>query len=390
MKILCLGLLFFAFYTHRIWGETQDFQVFYLAGQRFLNFENLYNFNDGFQVFKYSPLFALFMAPLSWLPFLAAKVIWLASQFIFLFLLIQKFYTWLKQIEPQFKISWWWLFGLLFTFVEYNFIYGQINFLLLWLEVKCLEYIFLEKKSYRGAVLLALAILFKLTPLILVPYLFLKKKWQAIGATLLFLIIGIILPFVFYGWQGNLDLLANWYEIMTQKHSVVNVNQFLFNQNIANFFYSVFGHEEVIYEGFHKDLFLSPSWLASVLLGFTIVVLSVIFLYISFFKQKNFFYLKSLYGDLVYIFWLQVILSPLTWKHYFINLLPALMFLAWQLRFYKNLQKLVWIFLIVLITIPGSLYPPAPAIFEFYWVYLIFSFIVISSFYYFWFSRKKA
>jgi hypothetical protein len=65
-----------AVYVMAIRRDMTDFGVCYRAGGRFLAGEALYRAADGHLQFKYAPAGAMFYAPLSALPWEAAKALW--------------------------------------------------------------------------------------------------------------------------------------------------------------------------------------------------------------------------------------------------------------------------------------------------------------------------
>jgi hypothetical protein len=48
------------------------------------------------------------------------------------------------------------------------------------------------------------------------PYLILKKRWRAAVSGMLTLGLALLLPSLYYGWQGNITVLQEWYATLSQ------------------------------------------------------------------------------------------------------------------------------------------------------------------------------
>jgi hypothetical protein len=73
-------------------------------------------------------------------------------------------------------------------------------------------YFSLKEKDIMAAILMSLSITIKLTPIFVLPYFALKKKWKFLFLTGAFLIVINILPSVYFGFSKNTELLQTWFE----------------------------------------------------------------------------------------------------------------------------------------------------------------------------------
>jgi hypothetical protein len=73
-------------------------------------------------------------------------------------------------------------------------------------------YFSLKEKDIMAAILMSLSITIKLTPIFVLPYFALKKKWKFLFLTGAFSIVINILPSVYFGFSKNTELLQTWFE----------------------------------------------------------------------------------------------------------------------------------------------------------------------------------
>ena len=209
--LLAILLLHYSILSLR---SFSDFGPYYKAGERFAGSENLYNFADGHYLFKYSPLAALFFAPIALLPYSTAAALWLGLSWLLLgfsYLLAKKL-EWGGEPLPIWA-------GLLiflglskFALAEIHL--GQVDFLLLFLVLVALASLGRRREVF-GGVLLALAVLFK-PPLLLISILAVWRRRTmfllGLGGALL---VGLCLPILQYGFLGALSLYHGWWAVLS-------------------------------------------------------------------------------------------------------------------------------------------------------------------------------
>ncbi|MFA6000875.1 MAG: glycosyltransferase family 87 protein [Thermoleophilia bacterium] len=179
-----------------------DFQVYYHAGARLLDGENLYRAaEDGHFVFKYSPTAAILFVPFSVLP------LWLAKIFYWLFIsfgIVAGFYFAMGIVAPGFernpaKANGVLLIAalLMWPHLWTEFAFGQINYLLMVAYV-CVAFLFIRKKPIWSSALLAFTIFIKPYGLAFLPYFIIKKRYRDAGWFLFFTGFFFLLPAVFF------------------------------------------------------------------------------------------------------------------------------------------------------------------------------------------------
>jgi hypothetical protein len=245
--ILIMALLFILFavlevINKRFW--LHDFQVYYDAATNFFSGKTVYGitFGLGSGYFKYSP-FALFIFyPLTWVSYDVAKVIYFIILSLLIVITVIKSDRLVKeklfgQLDTKPRL----LILLIITIAFLQHIYyelhlGNINILLLLLSLYAL-YLLLKKKEWAAGLILALAILIKPHFLILLPLLFLRKRFIAISSCISGIAVGLWIPSLYIGFNANMQLLAQWKETML-RHNISPVDG---QDTIYSWFYRITG-----------------------------------------------------------------------------------------------------------------------------------------------------
>ncbi|MCB9178508.1 MAG: DUF2029 domain-containing protein [Flavobacteriales bacterium] len=252
----------------RFW--LNDFRVYYGAGASLLHGEPLYGVAHGLGtgIFKYAPLLAMVYALFALLPYsIAASIQYLLITLAFL--------DGIRRIDrlvrerllhgkapaylPLFLIA---LAVVVHLHRELHL--GNINMMLLWLLIVAVEQ--LDRGRFdRGGLLLGAAILAKPHFLVLLPLLVLHGQWRSLRSSALALLIGVLLPALFLGWQANLAVHVEWLGEMA-RHNAALIYTGGDDHRAVNTIYS-FLHRAVL------DRFLGApsSGEAYVILGFIIL-----------------------------------------------------------------------------------------------------------------------
>lgn len=211
-----LAVVFFAaIYVLRIGEDMVDFEVNHRAGGRLLAGESLYRTGDGHFVFKYFPFAAGLYAPLALLPLGAAKAVWYAltaASTVAIFVLSKRLVSG-REREP------WWVLALppvvLAKFCLRELKLGQINTLVTFVLLIMVLGLVAERRREAGG-LFGLATALKPYGLIFLPYLVARQVWAGLLAGLLALAAAGLLPSVFYGLSGNIELHREWFLTLSQ------------------------------------------------------------------------------------------------------------------------------------------------------------------------------
>jgi len=196
-----------------------DFRVYYATAERFIDKEDIYSRPDeSITPFKYSTLFAMLISPLSFFSIKAASLIFFTINFVSLLAI----FVFSKRLIAQDKISFrqsvfLYIFSLIcsFRFILHSLDAGQISIIMFLLVI--LGLYFLEKsRDIIGAALLGLAIMFKYTPAVFLPYFIFRKKIKAVALVMIFIMFYCIIPAAYVGINTQIDYLKNWLPFISE------------------------------------------------------------------------------------------------------------------------------------------------------------------------------
>jgi glycosyltransferase involved in cell wall biosynthesis len=221
--------------------KSSDFQDYYQAAIQFLLLEDIYaiegvqeaqgkitSINDIFLPenaalldklinhtgsYIYPPTFAFLLIPISSMQYELAALLFTIFNYSALLLSLFLIYRWVgRKWEPS---VWWWSLGLAlllsFRFLENHSNNNQVAFLLFLLIIASITI----KQNWISGLLLSLAIAIKLTPAVFLVYFFWKKRYSALGWTMIFLTGWILLPGI-YSWDDNIRYLLSWNDLVLQ------------------------------------------------------------------------------------------------------------------------------------------------------------------------------
>ncbi|MFY9554566.1 MAG: glycosyltransferase family 87 protein [Blastocatellia bacterium] len=210
LLILFVALALFGFLTIR---NLIDFPVYYAAGQSLINGRtDLYSPDfalGGVMDYRYPPFFLLAFVPLWLLPYYASAYTW----YVLSVLEIIGIISIVDWTFPAIRTSKKMLVLLILAVAQYFVMalhYGNVHILVTFMLFASL-YLFLKNRILSAAMVLALTISIKLTPVFLLPYFALKKQWKLLGAVVVFLVAINLAPSAYFGFSRNNDLLATWY-----------------------------------------------------------------------------------------------------------------------------------------------------------------------------------
>jgi Gpi18-like mannosyltransferase len=300
-----------------------DFNVVHRAATRVLHTENLYNFEDGHYLYKYSPFFVLLVAPIGLLPHSYAEFLWLVGMIVSLFFIIKMAKKMIMGDKPPPEYFYLLSLFLASKFLTREITLGQTDFLILLFIFLCLLFTHRGKEFVAG-IFLALSILIKPTALIFIPYFLYKKRFEVIGSTILASLIFLLLPSLVYGFSGNLSLLWSWKTVMSVSSPpllAVDVNQSIFA-----FLYRLFTSAP-----YEVHIFSLSYTAVDVIIYATIIGL---FLFLLFLNKRSkavetsFVHNKeSIEYSLLFIF--MALFSPLGWFQNYSSSILAIMILVY-------------------------------------------------------------
>lgn len=203
-----------ALFTTRVSRKMPDFQVYWTAAGRALAAEPLYRAEDGHYQFKYLPAFAVLAAPIAMAPLPAAKAAWFATSAVLMIALLGlsvRAMPGLRRPAPLLLVL---TFAAMAKFYAHELVLGQVNLLFAVMVVLALVWLRHGREAAAG-LLLALAVVVKPYAAIFAPWLATRKNRTAGLVMIAALVLLLVLPALRYGWQGNIQLLEDWWRTVT-------------------------------------------------------------------------------------------------------------------------------------------------------------------------------
>jgi len=213
-------------------GRHGDFEVYLGAAKLLAQGSSPYKvwipLSNGHTLeYLYSPFWGMLLVPLSKFHYLIPNGIWLLLNLFFLYRIIKVMTYYLPHDNFTAKNKTWLIIITLLLigrFLHLNFIHIQMTIYVIW---SILESILLIKnnRNVPGALILGAAINIKVLPLVLLAYLIYRGYFKAFALTLISITIFLVLPSIYFGWQFNLQLHSEWWNVINPinaEHMVEN------------------------------------------------------------------------------------------------------------------------------------------------------------------------
>jgi hypothetical protein len=101
-------------------------------------------------------------------------------------------------------------------------------------------YFAVKEQDTKAAFFMALAITIKVIPILTLPYFLLKRKWKFLLLTAFLILLLNLLPSSFFGFEENLQILADWYEHVTGENASFHEIHGAINQSLRGQFKRLF------------------------------------------------------------------------------------------------------------------------------------------------------
>lgn len=306
------------------------------------------------------PLFWAFVVMLvGWLPLALLDFVWLVFNLWLLFKIwkLIHYFLDLQNFTPSQK-KWFDFFLLLFAvrFILYNFDMSQVTILLLFLILKSLEWLEIEKITsgswkpiFWAAFLAALGVAIKLMPIFLIPYFFWRGRWRVGVMSLIFIVLLMLIPAIWTGWETFWELQAKWWATInpTNKEFTTQQNREAEGvYSLSAFFNAYFFDDNERLQGVRRHLWaLSAEHLQVVLMlaRLFFVALTLFFVRFSPFRASP-SRLHS-FWEMSYMLIAIVLVFPHQQKYAFLFLLPAFAYLIF--RYFSTPSKTLLVGLIL-------------------------------------------
>jgi Gpi18-like mannosyltransferase len=336
-----LAIVVIGFFRNTLRRGMNDFNVVHRAGTRILHKENLYNFKDGHYLYKYSPFFALLVAPIGLLHRSVAGFFWLLGMCVCLFFVIKMAKKIIMDDKPP--PAYFYLLSLLLAskFLVREITLGQTDFLILLLIFLSLYFVQREKEFLAG-IFLALSVLIKPTSMIFIPYFLYKKRFKVTVSAITTSLVFLLFPSFVYGFWGNMNLLSDWKTVMSVSSPPLLANDM--NQSIFAFFYRLFTSAP-----YEVNILNLNYTVVNVLIYATIVGL---FLFLLFLNRKS----KAIEQSMVHnkesveyslLFVFMALFSPLGWFQNYSSSILAIMILVYYVLETKLKDQFILIMLVL-------------------------------------------
>ena len=278
-----------------------DFSVYYYGTSTFINGGNPYlGGKEYFAPFVYPPTVLLFFLAFTLLPFIIAQKVFTAISLLCLFISIGLMFKLFK--TPIFATLGLFLVTLVFNFFPEKFTLGmgQINNVMLLLVVLFL-YFYFKKREYLSGVFLACAIALKLFPILLIPYLFIDRRWRTLSSAAVSL---LVIGFVVYLFVNQTTILYFFNTILPGVITSWKVDYY--NQSLSGFLIREWNNPGLV------------SILRSTI-GAVLILISLIIVWK--FKKNDKFGLLSI----SLLITLSLIVNTFSWQHHFVWMLIPLL-----------------------------------------------------------------
>ena len=215
--------------------------------------------------------------------------------------------------------------------------HGNINLLILFLIVAMFQ-AWRQGHDVLAGLLLGLAISYKVTPALFIPYFVYKRSWRTVGSALLGLVLFLlVVPSLIVGTRFNFDCLSMWWHRMLTPFLVEGATSPLeINQSMVGVLTRLLTE---IPPGTNRyDLHLDVnvvSWPPQVVSYLVKCITLVLVGLLAFFcrtraqDRRDPRYL----GEIALVVLTMLFVSERSWKHHFVTLLLPYTFLVWELYF---------------------------------------------------------
>ena len=290
-------------------------------------------------MFPNPPIFPLTLYPLTTLPPVAASLVWYflkagltVLSVIFCFRMAQ------TPGDARPVPAWAQFLVILLSFrpILSDLHHGNNNLVILFLIVSAL-YAWRKGYDVLGGLALALAITYKVTPALFVPYFIYKRSWRVVGATMLGIgLFLVVVPSLILGPEFNGQCLHMWWHRMLRPFVVEHeVGDHEINQSMAGVLMRYFTEQQTG-EGRYTPLFsglhfasLNPDLVVYGIKALAIGMVGVLVLLCRTDTKKRDD--PRLFGEFSLVVLTMLIVSERSWKHHYVTMLLPYTYLMFRL-----------------------------------------------------------
>jgi hypothetical protein len=189
-------------------GQFNDFKAYHLAAEGVWQRDLRPSYEDSRRPNQYPPPFAILVAPLGLVPYRAACAAWAIANGVILLLIFARLdrVLWL----PLSSLSKMAGFLIVYRVLESDFSNGNANLLVLG-SVLLSFGLARRELHFTGGSVLSLAILSKVSPLLILPWAVYRRRWRFFfGALAGLTVFGALMPEIVLGHRGAADSWSAW------------------------------------------------------------------------------------------------------------------------------------------------------------------------------------
>jgi hypothetical protein len=211
--IILAGIVLLAFLSLAFTRGLVDFPIYHISGRSLIQGRlNIYapEFSGGpGMTYRYPPFFLIAILPLSLLPYPVAAHVWYWLSVAMIAGIVRLIRRVAARVNSRRRV---WLVAF-FAVAQYYVMqlrYGNAHLLIVFLMFASL-YFALRKRDWLAGLLMALSISIKVTPVLILPYFVLRKRWNYLLAITVFLLPINLIPVGYFGYAKNTELLRTWF-----------------------------------------------------------------------------------------------------------------------------------------------------------------------------------
>jgi hypothetical protein len=354
--LLALSLLFIALsvqYSLKVIKHGEGSSAFNRWRRQVLEMEAG---TDSYQKYSYPnpPMMAVLLLPYYKLPELAGALAWYYTKvalalaaLLLTFRLVEDparpFPDWAKALTALLTLK----------PIMGDLTHGNVNIVIFFLVVAGL-YAFRNRSDFGAGVLVALAIVCKVTPGLFLIYFAWKRAWKTLaGAAMGMGLFYLVVPSVVFGPGRNLSLLLSWSNVMIRpfllEHKVFYSEHF--NQSLPGVVYRLCTHspsfstwiDNQIYTPleYHNILDLTPAHAWWVILGCVVLYFAVVFVVCRTpLAQRQGWQFAAEFGIVLVG---MLLFSERTWKHHCVTLCVPFAVLCYRLAWSESRRDRAWL-----------------------------------------------
>jgi hypothetical protein len=189
-------------------GRSNDFRAYHLAAQGVLRGDLTAAFRDQTRPYMYPPTFAILISPLGLLPYRTALVLWTVLNAFLVIYIFRRMDRILGLPLPLVaRVAG---FFLIYRFLESDFTNGNANVIVLAVVLAGFDWARRHDSTTAGGIL-SVAILAKVTPVLILPWMVYRRRWKMLGGVFVgLLLLGLVMPGMVLGPQGAAHAWKTW------------------------------------------------------------------------------------------------------------------------------------------------------------------------------------